>query len=59
MMASLACRNVCACARASSLVIHPPLAAAAPIAVGPSDTCAGGAIFPSSVMPAFSVTKGM
>ncbi len=58
MMASLACRNSCTCARASSLVIQPPLAVNDPIAPGVAPSPGGGAILPSSVIAVFRVTNG-
>ena len=57
-IASYAGRNSCACSRARSLVIQPEPAAPEPKAETISDSPGGGAILPSRVMPAFSVTSG-
>ena len=62
-IASCWCRKCWTCVRASSLVIHPPVGP--PVGPPESETwvgpnsAGGGAIFPSRVIPAFSVTNGV
>ena len=57
--ASLAWRSSCTWARAVSLVIHPPVGPPdPPDPKAAPDWTGGGAILPSSVIPAFNVTSG-